>query len=453
MPSAAAPKRPVGPQAEPTPAGGVHLKPHLTAFEGSLASLETAPLAVVVDLVRSGRARTRPELVTASGLSRKIVTQRVEQALDAGLLAEDGLAPSSGGRQPRLLRFRADAGYVYAALLGASEMRVAVADLDGRLIEDVHEDWSVENGPDETMARVRRHFEHLARKTRLGRPWAIGVGVPGPVDFSTGRLVAPPIMPGWDGFSVRSWLRDHYDAPVWVDNDVNLMALGEWTRGAEPDGRDMLFMKVGTGVGAGLVVRGRLLRGQRGAAGDIGHTHITDDPAKICRCGRPGCLEAVASGWALLIELTERAAESPAFSSAIRRRGHLVLADVGAAVVAGDDLAREVAGRTARTIATVAANLVNFCNPGTLVLGGGVLRTGRYFLDVFREVVLQRVTDLAGQDLEIRAASMNHMEGVTGAALLAIEHLFSPTTLPRWVEDASPLGHAADLQRLSNAFA
>ncbi|AQZ71369.1 hypothetical protein BKM31_55585 [[Actinomadura] parvosata subsp. kistnae] len=424
----------------------------MTELQGPLTALESAPLALVIDLVRSGRARTRPELVTATGLSRKIITQRVEQAIDAGLLAEDGLAPSSGGRQPRLLRFRADAGHVYAALLGASEMTVAVADLDGRLIEDVHEDWSVEDGPDETMEHVRRHFDHLAQKTRLGRPWAIGIGVPGPVDFSTGRLVAPPIMPGWDGFSVRSWLRDHYDAPVWVDNDVNLMALGEWTRGSAPDGRDMLFMKVGTGVGAGLVVRGRLLRGQRGAAGDIGHTHITDDPAKVCRCGKTGCLEAVASGWALLIEATERAAESPAFSAAIRRRGHLTLADVGAAVVAADDLARELVGRAARTIATVAANLVNFCNPGALVLGGGVLRTGGYFLDVFREVILRRVTDLAGQGLEVRAASMDHMEGVTGAALLAVEHLFNPATLPRWVEDGSPLGHAADLQRLSNAF-
>lgn len=347
-------------------------------------ALESAPLAAIIELVRSGRATTWPQLVTVSGLGRRVVSQRVEQALELGLLQEGELARSEGGRQARSLRFHSAAGHVYAALVGASEMTVAVADLAGRLIDTIHDDWNVETGLEATMERLREHFSTLARRTGVHRPWGIGIGVPGPVDFASGKLVAPAIMPGWNGFSVRSWLRNHYDAPVWVDNDVNLMALGEWTQGQNKDRRDMLFLKVGTGVGAGLIVHGRLLRGERGAAGDIGHTHVTNDPSKVCRCGKTGCLEAVAGGWALLIEATQRAEESPIFQAAIGRRGKLTLGDIGDAVIDGDPLAIELIDQRARAIAEVAANLVNICNPKRLIVGGGVLRTGPRFIKVWK---------------------------------------------------------------------
>ncbi|MCT9868306.1 ROK family protein [Paenarthrobacter aurescens] len=415
-------------------------------------ALESAPLAAVIELVRSGRATTRPQLVTVSGLGRRIVSQRVEQALELGLLQEGELARSEGGRQARSLKFNSQAGHVYAALVGASEMTVAVADLDGRLTDSIHEDWSVESGPAATMERLREHFTTLARRTGVHRPWGIGIGVPGPVDFASGRLAAPPIMPGWDGFSVRAWLRDHYDAPVWVDNDVNLMALGEWTQGQNNDRRDMLFIKVGTGVGAGLIVHGRLVRGERGGAGDIGHTHVTDDPTKACRCGKTGCLEAVAGGSSLLMEATDRSNESPALQKAIDSKGRLTLGDIGNAARNGDPLALQLIDQRARAIAEVAANLVNFCNPKWLVIGGGVLRTGTRFLEVLEAKVLERCTDLVADSLEIRPASLDHLEGVIGAALLGAESLLHPATLTRWVEDGSPLGHAAALQRHAAAF-
>ncbi|MEU4560719.1 ROK family protein [Actinoplanes sp. NPDC023936] len=407
------------------------------------ASLESAPLAVIIDLVRSGRAATRPELGVVTGLGRKVVTQRVDQAISLGLLEDGELAPSSGGRQARTLRFRARAGYVYGALVGASEFTAAVLDLDGALITSHHEDWNVDRGPEPTMSRLEAAFAGLARATGLTRPWGIGIGMPGPVEFATGRLVAPPIMPGWDGFSVRSWFRDHYDAPVWVDNDVNLMALGEWTAGKPHDGRDMLFVKAGTGIGAGLINRGRLLRGDRGAAGDIGHVHVSSDPAALCRCGRTGCLEAVASGWSLLEEATRRIAESPRLSLP------LTLGKIGAAAAAGDPLAVELVETRVQALAEVVAHLVNFTNPGVLVLGGGALRTGPRFIEMIAEAVLARCTDLVTRDLVIRPASLDQMEGVIGAGLLAGAGLLNPSSLTQWAESGSPLGHAADLQRLS----
>lgn len=416
------------------------------------SSIEAAPLAVVVDLVRSGRAVTRPRLVVDSGLSRKVVTQRVDQACELGLLGEGGLAPSDGGRQARLLEFRADAARVVGVLIEASEITVGIADLRGRIIATAHEDWSVEEGPEPTMQRVKAHIDALAAREDATRPWGIGVGVPGPVDFSSGRLVSPPIMPGWDGFSPRAWLREHFDAAVWVDNDVNLMAIGEWAFGPGPISDDMLFIKVGTGVGSAIISHGRLLRGQRGAAGDIGHVHVTDAPGAICRCGQAGCLEAVAGGWSLLIEATRRVGESAVLTRAVADHGEVTLGDIGVAANERDPLALELIVKRATAMGEVAANLVNFANPGQLVIGGGVLRTGTEVVDTIREIVFRRGTRLATDGLVVRAASLDQMEGVAGAALLASENLFAPTALARWVEGGNPLGHAAALQRHPAAF-
>jgi predicted NBD/HSP70 family sugar kinase len=400
----------------------------------------------LINLVRTGRAVTRPALEQETGLGRKLVAQRVQQAIDVGLLEDGDLAPSGGGRPSRLLRFRAEAGHVYAGLIGATEMTAAVATLDGTLIASLHEDWDAADRPDETLEVLDGLFTKLARKTRT-EPWAFGIGVAGPVDFSTGRLVDPPIMPGWDGYSIRSWLRERYDAPVWVDNDVNLMALGEWHKGTPHDGRDLLYIFVDEGVGAGLVSRGSVFRGDTGAAGDIGHLQVTDDPTVLCRCGQTGCLEAVTGGWGLVRRLTERAGESPQLAARLAERGYLTAEDVGMAARAGDPLASAEVERGNRLVGVTAANLVNFVNPGTVVLGGGALRVGESVFRSFEETLLGRTSKLAAQRLRVRPASLEFREGVTGAAILAIEHLFGPASVGLWIENGSPLGHAAPLQR------
>jgi predicted NBD/HSP70 family sugar kinase len=400
----------------------------------------------LINLVRTGRAVTRPALEQETGLGRKLVAQRVQQAIDVGLLEDGDLAPSGGGRPSRLLRFRAEAGHVCAGLLGATEMTAAVATLDGTLIASLHEDWDAADRPDETLEVLDGLFTKLARKTRT-EPWAFGIGVASPVDFSTGRLVDPPIMPGWDGYSIRSWLRERYDAPVWVDNDVNLMALGEWHKGTPQDGRDLLYVFVDEGVGAGLVSKGTVFRGDTGAAGDIGHIQVTDDPSVVCRCGQIGCLEAVTGGWGLVQRLTARAAESPVLAARLAAQGRLTSQDVGLAARDGDPLASEEALRGTRLIGTTVAGVVNFLNPGTVVIGGGALRIGESVVRAFEETVRGRATKLAEQRLTVRPASLDFHEGVTGAAILAIEQLFAPASVGIWIENGTPLGHAAPLQR------
>ena len=405
---------------------------------------------LLVNLVRTGRAVTRPALEREAGLGRKVVAQRVQHAIDAGLLEDGELAPSGGGRPSRLLRFRAKAGHVFVGVVGAVEMTAAIATLDGTLVASAHEVWDAGQGPEATVEVLDGLFGRLARKTRT-EPWAFGIGIGGPVDFGTGRLVAPPILPGWNGFSVRSWLRERYDAPAWVDNDVNLMALGEWHRGQPRDGRDLLYVWLDQGIGAGLVSRGLVFRGATGAAGDIGHVQITDDPTVVCRCGQQGCLEAVAGGWQLIREVAARAGESAFLTARLAEQGELMARDIGQAAIAGDPIATDAVLRSARTVGLTTASLVNFVNPGTVVLGGGALRAGDEVFRVFQETIRARVSELAGQGLRIRPASLDFQEGLIGGAILAIEHLFAPDSIGLWLENGSPIGHAVPLQR--NALA
>jgi predicted NBD/HSP70 family sugar kinase len=404
--------------------------------------------ARLVNLVRTGDALTRPALEQATGLGRKLVAQRVQQAMAVGLLEDGDFAPSGGGRAPRLLRFRADAGHVFAGLIGAGEIRAAVSSLDGTALASLHRDWDVTEGPEATMGQLHDMFLRLAKRTKK-EPWAFGIGVPGPVNFGTGQLVAPPIMPGWDGFSVRSWLRERYDAPVWVDNDVNLMALGEWHRGHPTDRRDLLYIKVGTGIGSGLVSGGDVYRGDNGAAGDIGHVQISDDRALVCRCGQTGCLEAVTGGWGLVRQLTPVAGESPYLSARLADRGRLTPEDIGTAAARGDKLASSAVIQASQTIGATVASLVNFINPGVVVIGGGMLRAGSEALETLSETVMRRSTKLATERLTLRPASLDFQEGVIGASLMAVEQLFAPASLGLWIEQGTPVGQAASLHRLA----
>jgi predicted NBD/HSP70 family sugar kinase len=237
---------------------------------------------------------------------------------------------------------------------------------------------------------------------------AVGVGVPGPVEFSTGRPSHPPIMPGWHDHPIPDAFA-RWTAPVFVDNDVNVMALGEL--GVEGSDQDALVVKVGTGVGCGVVVAGRVYRGAQGSAGDIGHIHVhaADGRSVLCRCGNTNCLEALASGASLLRDALD--AGLPVASTR----------DVVALAVRGDGPALELVRDAGRTIGTVLAALVNFFNPHRIVVTGGVAQAGLPLLSGIRESVYARAMPLAARTLDISVSDAPELSGRVGAALMAIE--------------------------------
>jgi predicted NBD/HSP70 family sugar kinase len=188
------------------------------------------------------------------------------------------------------------------------------------------------------------------------------------------------------------------------------------------------------------VTNGHLHRGDNGAAGDIGHVHVTDDKKAVCRCGKVGCLEAVAGGWAMLraLDTAARSGRSPWLAAQLAERGHLVPSDLGLAAAAGDPLVRKAMLKSARVTGQAIAGVVNFANPGTLVLGGGSLRGSSLFFDAFRDTVLENTIELASRGLTIRPASLDFYEGAIGGALLAVDQLFRAATLRLWLADGSP---------------
>lgn len=394
---------------------------------------EVTSLLRIVNLVRTGEATTRPEIGRLTGLGRGVVTQRVDHAIEMGFLEDGEFGPSSGGRAPRTLRFRANAGRILVCALGALHIHVGIAELDGDIADQVHRPWDIARGPAETLDTIMEMIDELLDRNDEVPVWAVTVGIPGPVDFDSGRPVAPPIMPGWNGFDVRRRFEQRFDAPVWVDNDVNLLALSERAR-RRGEYADLIYCKVGSGIGAGLLSRGYLHRGANGAAGDIGHVRVSDSDV-VCRCGKVGCLEAVAGGWALVRDAEARLAGGAG--------GRLAGAEtitpeaIARAAEDGDALAISLIQASAHVVGEAIATLVNVFNPGVIVIGGAVAAAGELYLAEVRQRVYELSLPLATRDLVITQSIEDAREPLRGGAELAREQLFE-VTFPRWFADGRP---------------
>jgi predicted NBD/HSP70 family sugar kinase len=373
-------------------------------------ALPSASAGALLRLVRTGRAQSRAELVALTGASRNTVSARVDQLIAADLLQEGGRGWSTGGRPPTLLRFNSRAGCVLAVDLGVTSVDVAVTDLSAQILATAGHPVDIADGPGPVLAEADRLARRVLKEAGHGPAdvWAVGVGVPGPVEFSTGRPSHPPIMPGWHDHPIPSAF-GRYECPVYVDNDVNVMAIGEM--GVAGSEQDVLVVKVGTGIGCGVIVDGRVYRGAQGSAGDIGHIYVTPPNGRtvVCRCGNENCLEAIAGGGALLREAL--AAGLPVSTT----RELVQLA------AQGDGAALELVRNAGRTIGTVLAALVNFFNPHRIVITGGVAQAGAPLLAGIREAVYGRSLPLAARALEITVSEAPELSGRVGAALMAIE--------------------------------
>ena len=411
---------------------------------GRLPGESLDALVTVLDEVRLGRSSARAHLVARTGLSRAIVAQRIGELIERGLVAEGDVGPSTGGRPPRQLGFRGDAGHVLVVDLGATSIDVAVTTLDGRILAHHDEPVRIEAGPERCLDRVEALFEGLLRTTDgiPGHLWGIGIGVPGPVEFQSGRPISPPIMPGWDGYPIRERFTQRYGAPVWVDNDVNVLALGEWRSGVAIGHDNVVVVKIGTGIGAGIISDGRMHRGAQGSAGDVGHIQVVDDPAVVCRCGNIGCLEAVAGGAALGQAGTAAALDgrSPRLKMALDQRGAVTAEDVARAASFGDPVAVAMLQSAGRRVGSMLSSVVNFFNPSLIVIGGGVANSPDQFLAAIRETIYRRSLPLATRDLLIQRSSLGGLAGVIGASAMVVDQLFAREAIGRWIEAGEPSG-------------
>jgi predicted NBD/HSP70 family sugar kinase len=374
-------------------------------------------LGDVLHVVRTHGPLTRADVALRTGLGRSTVALRLEALAERDLIRPAEGRPSTGGRPASTFAFNPSAGVVLAVELAATNAHLAVTDLDGTVLESADSAIAIADGPATVLAIVERLGGELLRALggrRRRKPLAVGIGVPGPVEYATGRPVSPPIMPGWDGYDIVGKLAAAFDAPVLVDNGVNLMALAEHAdRWQAAD--NLLFVKAGTGIGCAIVADGKIFRGSQGAAGEIGHIAVRDHD-DVCVCGNVGCLEAVVGTVPLV-----RAARARGLSIDGPR-------DLVELVKRHDPVAVSLTRDSGRVFGEVLAALVNALNPGVVVLGGE-LATAEPFSAGLRELVYQRAAPLASQHLQIVPSQLGDRAGTRGAAMVAIDHALDVAAL------------------------
>lgn len=371
----------------------------------------------ILNLIRSGACSSRADIARSTGLSPTTVAARVEALIASGYLREAGDGDSRGGRRPRQLEVDPATGSVCGIDLGGRHANFALFDLAGDLIAERQLAMDIAEGPESILGWIAREVEAMAAAFAGPdqRLRGIGLGLPGPVDWPSGRLVSPSRMPGWNGADAAAMLTELSGVPALVGNDANLMALGE--QASLPDDvQHLVFVKAGSSIGCGVIASGSLFQGHHGMAGDISHVSVPNAPQAVCSCGRVGCLDAVAGGAAIVQNLRKEGVD------VADTRGVLELARDGHPLAT--QMLREAGTRTGGVLATI----VNFFNPERLVLGGN-LSEADAFVAGLRSAIYTECLPMATDRLEITVSQTKTHGGVIGAARMMLDHLFDPNVI------------------------
>ncbi len=386
---------------------------------------ETPTQSKILTYVRDEGPLSRIDLAGRLGVSRTTVAAEAGRLVELGLAIDGGPAASRGGRRSTLVDL--DPGLRFVGIeLGATSMRVAMTDGRLQVLARNSKPIDIRWGPEPVLADAIEMVRKLLATEGVERPAGVGIGVPGPVDFQGGVPVSPPIMPGWDGYPVRDALSRELGTPVLLDNDVNVMALGEQHQGVARSASDFLFVKIGTGIGCGIVVGGHLYRGADGCAGDIGHIRL-DSNGPVCACGNQGCLEAYFGGAALARDAMTAAhsGRSAVLAEILAEDGVITAESVGRALGRGDAAALQLTRDGGRRVGAVLASLVSFFNPGLIVIGGGVANLGHALLADIRSAIYRQSLPLATGNLPVVLSELGADSGVIGAARLISDAVYA----------------------------
>jgi predicted NBD/HSP70 family sugar kinase len=367
----------------------------------------------LLTIVRSQGVATRSELATTCGLPRSTVSLRVRELLDAGLLVEVGDTEPTGGRRAGRVSFPANVGVVLGIELGSTHARWRLADFAATPLTEGGFPIAITTGAEEVLGPVEAEVRQaLARlELPLDAIRSCAVGFPGPVNFADGRVTGPPNMAGWEGAPVSYLLQKWVPGPIVVDNDVNVMAWGEYdAKWRGEDVHDLLFIKHGTGIGCGIIAAGQIYRGYDGTAGEVGHIGVADvDPAVMCSCGNKNCLEVVASGRALVKKLQAQNYQVETAS------------DISRLVSQGDLVAMNMVREAGKALGVVMSGIVSFFNPAVIVMGGSLGALEISLLAGMREATYAQGTMFSTRHLRIVPSSLGPEAGLRGATLLALD--------------------------------
>ncbi|MEU2157237.1 ROK family transcriptional regulator [Streptomyces sp. NPDC019396] len=383
---------------------------------GSQTSLHRANLERVVRAVRMAGSLTQAEIARATGLSAATVSNIVRELKDGGTV--EVTPTSAGGRRARSVSLSGDAGIVIGVDFGHTHLRVAVGNLAHQVLAEESEPLDVDASSEQGFGRAEVLVKRLIASTGIGEDKVIGVGlgVPGPIDVESGTLGSTSILPGWTGINPSEELARRLGVPVYVDNDANLGALGELVWGSGRGVKDLAYIKVASGVGAGLVINGQIYRGPGGTAGEIGHITL-DESGPVCRCGNRGCLETFASARYVLPLLQPSHGQDLTMDRVVQLARE------------GDPGCRRVIADVGRHIGSGVANLCNLLNPSRVVLGGNLAEAGELVLAPIRESVSRYAIPSAARQLSVLPGALGSRAEVLGALALVLSEMGDSTLL------------------------
>ena len=376
----------------------------------------------LLQLFRDGQPHTKAEMAEITGLARSTISLRLDPLIELGLITPATSATSTGGRPSARLLLNEESYVVAGVDFGATHAVASLADLSGKILVSIDTKRQISDGPEVCLRWMIEEIRHLLAGLKIDedRLLAIGIGVPGPVEHESGKPANPPIMPGWDGFDIPARVNQDLKAKVLVDNDVNVMAVGE-RHLTYPDVDHLIFLKAATGIGSGIISDGRLQRGSQGTAGDIGHVRVSRGDNIACRCGNYGCLEAVAGSPAVIKNVND--AGLP-----VRNMSDLVDATKRSKVEA-----IQAVRQAGRDIGEVLSTCVSLMNPSIIVIGGSMASAGEHLIAGVREAVYSRSMPLASESLSIVQSKAGKEVGIIGASVMAIEYVLDAETIDQLV--------------------
>ena len=398
---------------------------------GSLETLRRLNRLRVIDALRDEGLISRAEIARRTGLSRSTVSSLVSELQADGLVVERSEPAAAhgdqGGRPPILLSFDASAGVAVGIDFDHHHVRVAVSDLSSRILVERELQLDTDHAAHEGLDAAAELVGELLAEAGVDEARVIGAGMclPGPIHRPTGVVGSTAILPGWVGVAAAEEMHRRLDLPILVDNDANLAALAEAAFGAGRDAKDLVYLMISSGIGAGLVLNGRLYRGAEGLAGELGHV-LVDADGPVCRCGNRGCLETVA-GTDALAELLRRSHGDGLDGRAIVRLAR-----------EGDLGCRRVIADAGRAIGKAAATLVNVLNPELLIVGGDLSDAGELLLDGVRESLERSALPTAVQAATVVAGSLGDRAEVLGAIALVLSEAERDHPFARWWRRGDP---------------
>jgi glucokinase-like ROK family protein len=400
----------------------------MVASKLGAAGVRERNLSRLLNIAWGQETISRADISRVADLSRSTVSDIVNDLLRMGLVKTLGAGDSRGGRKPILLGFEDDAYLIVGADMGATHISIAVTDLGGNIRAWRSVACPIRSEPERVLEVLRTTIAAcLASIPHRTAPLVgIGVAVPCPVDLKSKRL-SPTVLPEWDGIDIAGRLQAAFQVPVFLDNDANLGALAELWWDPAHRGKELTYIKLGTGIGAGHILSGEIYRGSNGVAGELGHIAI-DLNGPLCACGLRGCLTTFVGAKALVarVETALRTAPSSRLSG-----GTLDVSRIAQAAVDGDPVALQVVGEAGRHLGSAVASLVNLLNPGVVVIGGALSRAGELLLGPIRAIVQGRAFGSSAESVEITTSQLGERAIALGAATLVLQAaLANPTVFP-----------------------